>query len=115
MPVTAITVQSQFSADSSSAFTFTDKVKADGYYGNSDGFHTVSYILSSDFVGIIKMQATLASDPIENDWFDIDGTTVGDGSSVVASTYKNFTGNFIWVRSAFTCTTGSITKIQINF
>ena len=61
------------------------------------------------------MQASLATDPTSDDFFDIDGTAVGDGSSVVSTTYKNFTGNFVWVRSVVTVTTGSVTKIQLNF
>ena len=115
MPVTAITVQSTVSAGDSSSYTISDKVKADGYYGNADGLHTVAYICSSDYVGTIVMQGSLASDPTSTDWFDIDGTAVGDGSSVVATQYINFTGNFIWVRSKVSVETGSVTKIQVNY
>tara|TARA_A100001015_G_C14825604_1_gene646549 strand:- start:160 stop:507 length:348 start_codon:yes stop_codon:yes gene_type:complete len=115
MPTLSTTVQSQVNADDSTAATISEKVKADGYYGNADGLHTVSYICSSDFVGTIKMQASLATDPTSDDFFDIDGTAVGDGSTVVSTTYKNFTGNFVWVRSVVTVTTGSVTKIQLNF
>jgi hypothetical protein len=115
MPVTAITVQTQVDASDSTASTVSDKVKADGYYGNADGLHTVAYICSSDYVGTIKMQASLASDPGSSDWFDIDGTSVGDGSSVVSTQYINFTGNFVWVRSVVTVETGSVTKIQLNY
>ena len=61
------------------------------------------------------MQGSLATDPGASDWFDIDGTSVGDGSSVVATTYKNFTGNFVWVRSNVTVETGAVTKIQLNY
>jgi len=115
MPVTAITVQTQVDASDSTASTVSDKVKADGYYGNADGLHTVAYICSSDYVGTIKMQASLASDPGSSDWFDIDGTSVGDGSSVVSTQYINFTGNFVWVRSVVTVDVGSVTKIQLNY
>mgnify|MGYP003136639425 CR=1 FL=1 len=41
MPDRAITVQSQVDASDSTASTVSDKVKADGYYGNADGLHTV--------------------------------------------------------------------------
>ena len=73
MPTASVTVQSQVDAADSSAATVSDKVKADGYYGNEDGLHTVAYICSSDFVGTIKMQASLATNPESTDWFDIDG------------------------------------------
>ena len=62
------------------------------------------------------MQGSLATDPDNAvDWFDIDGTSVGDGSSVVSTQYINFTGNFVWVRASTTVETGSVTKIQLNF
>lgn len=92
-----------------------EKFKGDGYYGSNDGLHTVAYHLLN-FVGIIKMQATLASNPTANDWFDVAGTTVGDGSTVVTqNTFKNFTGNFVWVRVAVTnFGAGSINKVLYN-
>ena len=61
------------------------------------------------------MQASLATDPTSDDFFDIDGTAVGDGSSVVATTYKNFTGNFVWLRASTNVVTGSVTRILLNF
>jgi len=116
MPSTSIIVQSQIAAADSTAATVSEAVKADGYYGNADGLHTVAYICSSDFVGTIKMQGSLATDPDNaTDWFDIDGTSVGDSSSVVATQYINFTGNFVWVRASTTVETGSVTKILLNF
>ena len=42
MPTLSTTVQSQVNADDSTAATISEKVKADGYYGNADGLHTVS-------------------------------------------------------------------------
>ena len=116
MPSTSITVQSQVSAADSSAATVSDAVKADGYYGNADGLHTVAYICSSDFVGTIKMQGSLATNPDNaTDWFDIDGTTAGDDSTVTATQYVNFTGNFVWLRASTNVVTGSVTRILLNF
>ena len=116
MPSTSIIVQSQVSAADSTAATVSEAVKADGYYGNADGLHTVAYICSSDFVGTIKMQGSLATNPDNaTDWFDIDNTTVGDDSTVTATSYVNFTGNFVWVRASANVETGSVTKILLNF
>ena len=36
MPTASVTVQSQVDAADSTAATVSDKVKADGYYGNAD-------------------------------------------------------------------------------
>lgn len=92
-----------------------EKFKGDGYYGRADGLHTVAYYLDG-FLGVIKMQGTLATDPASSDWFDIDGTTVGDGSTILSqNTFKNFTGNFMWIRvvvSSFSA--GTVRKVLYN-
>ena len=49
-------------SDSSIQTVTGEKFKGDGYYGRSDGFHTVQYTLEG-FVGTIDIQATLAVDP----------------------------------------------------
>ena len=102
---TFITVEETVTAETSDGSTdtvltysgfVTDKAKGDGYYSQADGLHTVSYHVDATCTGAIKMQGSLASDPDNAvDWFDIDGTSVGDGSSVVSTQYINFTGNFI--------------------
>lgn len=97
--------------------------KGDGYFGNSDGLHTVMYTYDSNFVGTITMQASLATNPIENDWFDIVGTSEEltenspgyNGNSVTAqSKYFNFTGNFVWVRGVVSIDSGQVDSIYYN-
>ena len=47
-----------------------EKFKGDGYYGRSDGFHTVQYNITG-FIGTVNVQATLATSPtVDSDWFD---------------------------------------------
>ena len=101
----------------------SEKVKGDGYYGSSDGVHTVMYTYDSNFIGSVTMQATLASDPIESDWFDIvDTTTVLTDTSpsyntinvTVSSDYYNFTGNFVWVRGYVAIDSGQVESIFYN-
>lgn len=48
----------------------SDKVRADGFFGQADGLHSMSWILE-DFTGRVFIDATLASDPEEADWFSI--------------------------------------------
>lgn len=43
---------------------------AGGYYGSTTGLHTIAFTMRS-FVGRIYVQATLASNPTESDWFPI--------------------------------------------
>lgn len=54
-----------------------DNIKADAFYGNTDGLQTVS-VKFDDFVGRVYIEGTLATTPTEQDWFPIyltSGTT----------------------------------------
>lgn len=94
------------------------KAKGDGYYGNSDGFHTVTYTTNLNFVGTVTMQATLATDPVESDWFDVQDTAVTytefDERTDSTVNYYNFTGNFVWVRGHLRIKDGILEAIQYN-
>lgn len=85
--------------------TFKSKEeKGDGYYGSSDGLHTVTYTVAPNFSGTLLVQATLATAPVEIDWFDITNSSVvyDRTTNIVATTttnYVNFSGNFVWVRA----------------
>lgn len=48
----------------------SEPLRAAGYYGVTNGMHTLSFTLRN-FVGRIYCQATLASNPTEDDWFNI--------------------------------------------
>ena len=91
------------------------KFKGNGYYGYTDGLHTVSYKLSG-FIGILKFQATLVTDPQESDWFDVANTSIGDGTNPVSNTtFYNFTGNFVWCRAHITnFSAGNIQQVLYN-
>lgn len=43
---------------------------AGGYWGSTTGLHTIAFTLR-EFIGRIYVQATLSSDPQEDDWFPI--------------------------------------------
>lgn len=44
---------------------------AGGFYGSTNGLHTIAFTLRN-FSGRIYVQATLASNPTEEDWFNIE-------------------------------------------
>jgi hypothetical protein len=96
----------------------SDKVKGDGYFGGSDGFHTVSYSTTQHFRGTVTMQATLASEPISTDWFNVADTNLVyhqfDNRTSPSVDIFNFTGNFVWVRGRIQIEEGSVTVIQYN-
>ena len=100
---------------SDSTFSFTEKQKGAGYHKLRGGLHT--YVFQTDsFVGVIKLQGTLELYPGENDWVDIDNTTllVGSDSTMTGSPTGNFTGNFIWIRAAYNLQDGTIQQIRYN-
>jgi hypothetical protein len=84
--------------------------KGDGYYGRSDGLHTVQYTYTS-FTGDIVIQGTLASNPAEGDWFEVHSYTA---STETASKIASFTGNYVWIRAQIIYTAGSINSIKLN-
>lgn len=118
MPATSETIlsatTSTYQQDSTSTVV-GEKYRGDGYYGRSDGLHTAQ-ITVSDMVGTIKIQGTLAVEPVDADWFDITGAeydSTADGRT--GSFMYNFTGNFVWVRAYVTnFYDGTINSIKLN-
>jgi hypothetical protein len=96
----------------------SDQVKGDGYFGGSDGFHTVAYNTTQYFIGTVTMQATLASEPVSADWFTVSNTDVSytefDARTQSNVDLYNFTGNFVWVRGHIQIEEGAVTSIQYN-
>ena len=86
------------------------KYRGDGYYGRSDGLHTVQYTYI-EFTGTITIEATLEIDPTENDWFTVHEYVAAQESS---SKIANFIGNYVWIRAYIVFTDGSISSIILN-
>jgi hypothetical protein len=96
--------------DSTTETVTGEKYKGDGYYGRADGFHTVQYNVTG-FSGTVKMQGTLATVPVDADYFDISGT---EETGTTGSLFKNFTGNYVWVRAVVIYTDGTVQSILLN-
>ena len=100
--------------DSSDQTITSEKFKGDGYYGRADGFHTVQVALTG-FLGKIEIQASLATNPADEDWFTANITDVTDNTTSSFIEYINFTGNFVWVRCLITSwTDGSVNSVKLN-
>jgi len=129
---TTNTVQVVYPVNTSSVLTrVSEPVKGDGYFGSSDGLHTVFWKIT-EFIGTLEVQATLATKPLESDWFTVklnvidsyyivDTTgliTVTGGqysSSTSISKSYNFIGNFVWIRGKISnWTKGTVNVISIN-
>jgi hypothetical protein len=110
----------------------SDPIKGDGYFGGSDGFHTVQ-INISEFIGKIEMQGSLASSPQSTDWFvielgtnnmSVDTTGLIREENISSVEYRtattninsyNFTGNYVWIRARVSdWTEGTVNNIRIN-
>ena len=122
MPSNSETILSQntHTGDSAILSVTGDNFKGDGYYGRSDGFHTVQYDLDN-FLGTVIIQGTLAVEPTSEDWFSITDTqhtsTSNDSSSNTSdgSFMYNFTGNYVWVRAYVSnWTDGAVNFIKLN-
>ena len=125
-------VSSQTHPGDSTLESYTgEKYKGDGYYGRSDGLHTIQVNLSG-FLGEVQLQGTLAVDPTADDWFTV---TLGSGQTIdttgkifSATTTKleytdnetssktyNLTGNYVWIRMYVSnWTDGTVNSIQLN-
>jgi hypothetical protein len=100
--------------NSTQATVISDPYKGAGYYGFGFGLHTVNY-QTTNFIGEIKIQASLATIPGDTDWFDVDGTDQENDSAYTGSNIYNFTGNFVWIRATITYTSGTVNKISYNY
>lgn len=122
-PVTTTTAQ-----------TFTSfPVKAANYYGINNNLQTVE-VKYTNFIGTITVQATLASNPSETDWFSVNLTSEEfsmDTTGLITQAKKteiahnveatdtdlyNFEGNYIWLRAKISAfTQGTVNIISINY
>lgn len=134
MSSTSETILSQQThpGDSVKETVIGDKFKGDGYYGRSDGLHTVQIDLEG-FIGRIEIQATLEIDPEDTDWFTVElgtGQQSVDTTGLISDynlTYLeyiqnqtsnktyNFRGNYVWVRTKVSnWTDGTVNSVLLN-
>jgi hypothetical protein len=100
-----------------STFSYGEKSQGAGYHKISNPLHTATYEVR-DFIGTIKIQATLSLYPKDTEWFDVAGTEIGlgeDSSVWTAINSVNFTGNFVWIRAAYNLQNGAIVEIRYNY
>ena len=123
--------QNTHQGDSTVSIVIGDQYKGDGYYGRSDGLHTVQVDING-FVGTIKIQGSLVTDPGSSDWFTVElgtGNQSVDTTGLIAEenitsiTYSdsntsvksyNFTGNYVWIRAYVEYTDGTVNSIKLN-
>jgi len=78
MPINRRSIN-MLSATSTDMNKYSTQVKGDSFYGYSDGYHTFQ-VTYNEFVGRIRIQATLSLTPGDDDWFDLVANTSTYGS-----------------------------------
>lgn len=86
-------------------------VKGDSYYGYSDGYHTVQ-VLYDQFVGRLRIQATLSLEPSDSDWFDLVPSTTA-GTEFNSAGYVQFNSNNPADKSEAYTFQGNFTYIRV--
>ena len=109
MPINRRSIN-MLSATGTTMNQYSTDIKGDSYYGYSDGLHSVQ-VIYEQFIGRVRIQATLAIAPESTDWFDLVPTTTSgtefNGAGYVQFNSNNpgnlaecytFTGNYTFVR-----------------
>lgn len=96
-----------------STYSYSDKQPGAGYHNKDDATHTVIYSLQN-FVGAIKLQASLELYPSESDYFDISETEFISSNPYTDVYNVTFSGNFVWLRAAYNLQDGVISEIRYN-
>jgi hypothetical protein len=89
-------------ADTNGKLSVTgNAVRGDGFYGFPEGTHTVS-ISMQNFVGRVWIEAALASQPTDTDWFSINLTLDApylEFDNETSTRAYTFEGNFTFIRA----------------
>ena len=113
LPSTTYGVPSGNYNGSSPAF-IGNAVPAANYYAGQGSIQT-AYIQTTEFIGVITLQASLGSVAEQDAWFDL--AVYGDGvNAVTGTTPISSTGNYVWIRAAVTeFTGGTINSATVLF
>jgi hypothetical protein len=105
-----------------------DKQQAAAYYLSGNDLQTITWSVgqgnnysnqnsqpNNTFTGTITIQASLATDPQETDWFD--ATVLSISTSTLPQVgYTNLRGNYIWIRARVTgWTAGAINQVTASY
>ena len=89
-----------------------DKQPAAGYYTAGKTLQTVMWSLTG-VTGTLSIQATLAENPVETDWFTINNLVC---NTLTQNSFVNLTGNFTWIRATVTSfSIGVINYVKVSY
>jgi hypothetical protein len=101
--------------DGSSEDWAGDLQQAANYYGGFGDLQTVAFYLLN-FQGLIRIQATLDQNPVNDaSWFEVESFD-SVGSTATINFSRNITGNFVWIRARVeNFSAGTITKLALSY
>lgn len=118
MPTSAILMPSRtHEGDSTVETVVGDRVPGAGYYGRTNAVHSVQYSVDG-FTGTIKIQAAVALQPEDRDWFTVEKFEIDAQESDDDSTYNNiatFEGNYVWIRCMLEYSEGHVQSVLMRF
>ena len=86
------------------------------YLGNQD-LQTLSYKFT-EVTGNLVIEGTLASTPVDSDWFQVTSITANNSANINAnaSAYQNLTGNFTYMRAKINdFNNGTVQYVKISY
>lgn len=100
--------------DGSSQDWYSDSAQAADYYRGRGGIQTVAFRLDQ-FVGRIRLQATLDTVPETAAWFDV--FEIGDAVVPLTDYHpESIVGNFVWMRvNVLLFESGTIDSVTITY
>lgn len=89
-----------------------DRFPAAAYYLGNQDLQTLSYSVT-EASGDIMIQATLATVPSEQDWFDVHELSFSEESE---TSFYNITGNFVYIRAVvYDFSRGIINYVKLSY
>lgn len=125
MSIESIILLSNLSNDSiPTEWQYSAKQKGAGHHKYGNGLHTAVFQFDN-FKGSVKLQGTLSLYPTDADWVDVDLVNPStnlvetldalDSTPLIDTATRNFTGQYVWIRSAAMLEQGTITQIRFNY
>ena len=94
-----------------------NSIQAAGYILGGQDLQTLTYNFS-EVTGNLVIEGTLASTPVDDDWFKVFETRANNASNVNSNTntYTNITGNFTYMRAKLeNFKNGTVQHVKVSY
>jgi len=94
-----------------------NSIQAAAYVLGNQDLQTVTYKFT-EVTGNLVIEGTLASTPVDSDWFQVTSITANNSANINAnaSAYQNLTGNFTYMRAKINdFNNGTVQYVKISY